>query len=147
VRTPTAFGPGTFRTRLKAAAAPSSLTGFFLYAPPDYASEVDIEILNDGTRRAILSVWLEGASGHSAEVKLPFDPADGVHRYVIEWRAAEVALFADDSRLARWTTRLPAAPMRAKVNVWWPTWLACTPASGLELVVDGVRIDAKPHRP
>lgn len=139
---------GRFEARMRTPRAPGSISAFFLYADnPAGSDEVDIEILNDGTRRAILSVWLEGAAGHSAEVKLPFDPADGVHRYAIEWRAAEVALYADDSRLARWTTRLPAAPMRAMVNVWWPTWLTCAPGPGLELVVDGVRIDAEPHRP
>jgi hypothetical protein len=48
------------RARLKVSSAPSSLTGFFLYAPPDYESEIDIEILNDASGTAWFPAWLAG---------------------------------------------------------------------------------------
>ena len=35
VRTTALYRTGTYRARIRAAATPSSLTGFFLYAPPD----------------------------------------------------------------------------------------------------------------
>ena len=44
IRSTLQYRSGVVRSRIRVANAPSSLTGFFLYAAPDYASEIDIEI-------------------------------------------------------------------------------------------------------
>src|SRR5690349_24899452 len=43
IRSTATFSSGVAAARLQTPNAPSSITGFFLYAPPDYASETDIE--------------------------------------------------------------------------------------------------------
>jgi endo-1,3-1,4-beta-glycanase ExoK len=55
IRTGSAYRAGTFSARIRAARAPSSITGLFLYAPPDYASEIDIEIFNDPAGTLLLT--------------------------------------------------------------------------------------------
>ena len=60
VRTTSLYRFGSFRARMKVANAPSSLTAFFLYKAPDYQSELDIEILSQGSR-GILGVGGEEA--------------------------------------------------------------------------------------
>jgi endo-1,3-1,4-beta-glycanase ExoK len=44
---------------------PSSITGFFRYEPPDFESEIDVEIYNDSSRRVLFTTyagpqWLSG---------------------------------------------------------------------------------------
>ena len=45
------YGYGSYSARMKLPDALASIAGFFLYQPPDYASEIDIEIYN-AIRRA-----------------------------------------------------------------------------------------------
>jgi endo-1,3-1,4-beta-glycanase ExoK len=47
VRTQSTYRYGSYRARIQVADAPSSITGFFLYAPPDYESEIDVELFNE----------------------------------------------------------------------------------------------------
>ena len=54
IRSALQYRSGVVRSRIRVANAPSSLTGFFLYAAPDYASEIDIEIMNDRTGTVLL---------------------------------------------------------------------------------------------
>src|SRR5690349_20114457 len=42
IRSTDTYATGVVRARMQVADAPSSITGFFLYAAPDYASEIDI---------------------------------------------------------------------------------------------------------
>lgn len=110
--------------RMRTPNAPGSLSALFFYADtPGDNDEIDIEIYNDGTRRVLLSVWIAGKSAHSAELKLPFDPAGGMHDYAIDWSERALAFYADDRQLARWTDRFPKEPMRVMSNLWWATWL------------------------
>jgi beta-glucanase (GH16 family) len=51
IRSNVLYGYGTYSARMKLPNAQSSITGFFLYEPPDYASEIDVEIYNDSSRR------------------------------------------------------------------------------------------------
>ncbi len=55
------YGYGSYAARIKVPNAPSSITGFFLYEPPDHASEIDIEIYNDSSRKIIFSTYAGGA--------------------------------------------------------------------------------------
>jgi hypothetical protein len=52
------YGQGTYVARIKVPNSLSSITGFFLYEPPDYASEIDVEIYNDTSRRIMFSTYV-----------------------------------------------------------------------------------------
>lgn len=125
VRTRDAWRTGSFSAVLRAAAAPGSLTALFLYAPPDYASEVDVELV--GTD-ALLSTYAGGAQTHTTQVPLGFDPAAGFHAYRIELGHGTVAFAVDGVTRAAWSTGVPAAPMSLYLNAWFPAWLTGGPA-------------------
>ena len=59
------YGYGSYTARMKVPDAPSSITGFFLYEPPDYASEIDIEIYNDTSRRIIRHLLRRASDPHA----------------------------------------------------------------------------------
>ena len=141
VRTRAGLGPGTFRARLKAADAPSSLTGFFLYAPPDYASEIDFEIRDDRTGTAMLSTYAGGRQTHTETIGLGFDPTAAFHVYEIALDRNAVTFRVDGRALRTWRNGVPRAPMPLYLNAWYPTWLAGTPApSGAATLVDSVAV-------
>jgi endo-1,3-1,4-beta-glycanase ExoK len=138
VRTNAPWGAGTFRARIKAAAAPSSLTGFFLYAPPDYQSEVDIELV--GTT-VLLSTYAGGTQTHTETRPLGFDPTAAFHDYEIELARRSVTFRVDGVALRTWKNGLPKAPMALYVNTWFPTWLGGLPSSTTAAtLVDSVTI-------
>lgn len=148
IRTAHRHGHGRYTARLKTPRAPGSLTAFFLYE--DVAGgndEIDIEILNDGSRRVLLSAWVGGEQTRTATVLLPFDPAAGFHDYTIDHRPGELRLEADGRLLARWTGGLPARPMRVSVNAWWPAWLSCDPAADRAVEVERIAFRRRPPVP
>lgn len=125
LRTVGRVGHGRYTARLRAPDAPGSFTAFFLYQDvPEGNDEIDIEIFNDGTRRALLNAWVGGELVNQAEVVLPFDPATGFHDYTIDHRPDLLTFSADGTELARFTDRLPGAPMKVMLNAWWPKWLS-----------------------
>ena len=140
VRTARTWGAGTFRARIKAAAAPSSLTGFFLYSPPDYESEVDIEIVRD---TVLLSTYAGGAQTHTETRALGFDPTAAFHDYEIELTRHSVTFRVDGRALRTWKTGVPKAPMALYLNAWFPTWLGGeTSAAAVATLVDDVTVSA-----
>jgi endo-1,3-1,4-beta-glycanase ExoK len=144
VRTATAWGPGTFRARLKAAAAPTSLTGFFLYAPPDYESEIDIEVLNDPSGTVLLSTYASGAQTHTETRPLGFDPTAAFHDYEIELARKSVTFRVDGVALRTWKTGVPRARMPLYINAWHPTWLGGVASEpGAATLVDEVSVAAQ----
>ena len=121
---------GEFAVRLRTPSAPGSLSAVFLYGQDgDESDEIDIELFNDGSRRALLTSWVRGVQRRQAEVVLPFDPAAQAHAYAIRWTPRALVFVADGAALARWADGYPHGPMRAMVNAWWPTWLPCAPAA------------------
>ncbi|MFC5061555.1 glycoside hydrolase family 16 protein [Actinomycetospora atypica] len=116
-----------YRTRLMAAKAPDSVTGFFLYSPPDLAQEVDIELYNraDGTVR--LTTYDAGKMTATRELTLGFDPTAGYHDYAIALTDAGVEFYADDVLLQAWSAGVPTTPMNLYLNVWYPQWLGGVP--------------------
>lgn len=149
VRTSTRFGFGEYSARMRTPNAPGSLSAFFLYADtPGGNDEIDIEIHNDGTHRAILTGWLAGKESKNAEIVLPFDPTAGFHTYTIRWVAEGLTFLADGRELAVWRGRYPRQPMRVMANVWWPTWLTCTPLeSDRELIIESLTLSPAPAKP
>jgi len=127
VRSAAAYRSGRFTARIKAAGAPSSITGFFLYAPPDFASEIDIEILNDRTGTMLLTTYADGRDTHHERRALGFDPTAAAHEYRIDWSRGAAAFAVDGRVLRRWTNGIPTAPMNLYVNAWFPRWLGGIP--------------------
>ncbi|MBA2688171.1 MAG: family 16 glycosylhydrolase [Gemmatimonadaceae bacterium] len=142
VRTRERYLYGEFAARMKTPDAPGSLSALFLYeSAGDESDEIDIEIYNDGSRRALLTAWTGGKTTRSASIVLGFDPAAGYHDYVIRWSKKDLVFLADGVSLARWTRDYPRRPMRVIANVWWPKWLPCveSPATR-ELSIEWVRL-------
>jgi beta-glucanase (GH16 family) len=133
-------GPGIYEVRMRTPLAPGSLSAFFLYEfAPRLNDEIDIEILNDGTRRVLLTTWVRGKQTNSVTLVLPFDPATAFHDYRIEYGSARVAFFADGMLLHQFKTKLPRAQLYVMANTWWPTWLAGPqPAADIATEIDRV---------
>ena len=140
LRTNALYRSGTYRARIRAAAAPSSLTGFFLYAAPDYASEIDIEILNDPSGTVLLSTYADGRQTHTETRSLGFDPTAAFHTYEIDLDRKAVTFRVDGVALRTWRNGVPAAPMALYLNSWFPAWLAGTPSPGAATLVDQVDV-------
>jgi beta-glucanase (GH16 family) len=140
VRTTSLWRTGTYRARLKVAAAPSSLTGFFLYAPPDYESEIDIELLGDASGTVLLSTYARGAQTHTETRRLGFDPTAGFHDYAFTVARKSVTFRVDGVALRTWKTGIPTAPMALYVNAWFPAWLAGVPSPGAATLVDEIAV-------
>ena len=123
VRSLASYRSGRFTARIRVADAPSSITGFFLYAPPDYASEIDIEVLNDATGTLLLTTYAGGRETHHERRSLGFDPTAAPHEYRIDWARGTAAFAVDGRVVRRYAAGVPAAPMNLYVNAWFPRWL------------------------
>jgi endo-1,3-1,4-beta-glycanase ExoK len=140
IRSTGAFTSGTASARLTVPDAPSSITGFFLYAPPDYASEIDIELYNDPSGTVMLSTYAGGSQTHTETRALGFDPTAAPHDYEIKWGAGKVTFRVDGVTLRTWTTGVPTAPMNLFANAWFPAWLGgLAPAETRGAVVEQIR--------
>jgi beta-glucanase (GH16 family) len=134
-------GAGRFSAELRTPGATGSLSAFFLYernAP--HADEIDIEILNDGSRIVLFTVWSAGREiAHTRHV-LPFDPADDFHEYAIVREEAAIRFVVDGVELCACTgDELPRAPLDMRISAWWPAWLVPSPGAGGELTARRVR--------
>ncbi len=118
------YGEGSYSARMKLPNAPSSITGFFLYQAPDYASEIDIEIYNDTSRKVMFSTYSGGSQTHTETMALPFDPTTGFHEYRFDYASGSINFYADGKLMKTWEDGLPSNSMKLYVNAWFPTWLA-----------------------
>ena len=114
---------GSYRVRLKVANAPSSLTAFFLYRPPDYQREIDIELWNDTSRRVMFSTYADGAQTNTRTMLLPFDATADFHEYTIEYRPGSVRFLVDGTLMQRWSRGVTRSSMHVFVTAWFPSWL------------------------
>ena len=131
---------GRYTARIRAAHAPSSITGFVLYRAPDFHSEIDIEIYNDPRGRVDFVVYGSGRKRISRE-RLGFDPTKAFHRYTIVNRPERVNFLVDGRRLHTVRRGLPPASMKLLVNSWFPEWLAGrAPVSDRATLVDWVSV-------
>ena len=137
IRSTLQYRSGVVRARIRVANAPSSLTGFFLYAAPDYASEIDIEVMNDRTGTVLLSTYAGGRQTNTETRRLGFDPTAAAHGYEIAWSAGQVRFTVDGVTLRTWTSGVPTAPMNVYANAWFPAWLdGLAPAGTRATVID-----------
>ena len=131
---------GTYSARMKLPHAPSSITGFFLYRPPDHAREIDIEIYNASSRRIFFTTYAGGRQTHTITKKLPFDPTAGYHTYAFRYVSGAARFYVDGRLMQSWTTGIPSGSMYLYTNLWFPTWLDGTrPNSDRYLMVDSIR--------
>ncbi len=139
IRSTKQYASGVVRSRIRVANAPSSLTGFFLYAAPDYASELDIEIMNDRTGTVLFSTYADGRQTHTETRELGFDPTAAAHSYAIAWGPRHATFTVDGVALRTWTDGVPAAPMNLYANAWFPAWLdGLAPAGTRSTVIDRI---------
>ena len=137
IRSTEPFASGVVRARIAVADAPSSLTGFFLYAPPDHASEIDIEILNDPSGTVLLSTYADGRQTNTETRSLGLDPTAGAHMYEIAWGPGRVTFTVDGTVLRTWADGVPGVPMHLYANAWFPAWLdGIAPAGTRATVID-----------
>jgi len=119
---------GTVEGRLRASAAPGSLTGFFLYEGRGRRNdEVDVELLG-GTRTILFTVWQEDVQVFHSSAELDFDPAAGLHDYRITWTEDRVEWRVDGRLLAHADGLTLGTELHLYVNAWWPTWREGGPA-------------------
>lgn len=146
IRSNELYGHGSYTARMKVPHAPSSITGFFLYEPPDYESEIDIEIFNDSSRRmAIYSSHAGGRQTHTETMSLPFDPTNGFHEYRFEYAPDSLRFYAGGQLMKEWTDGLPATPMRIYANAWFPSWLeGRKPKKDQYVLVDSIQHTQQP---
>lgn len=133
------YTSGVARARMQVADAPSSITGFFLYAAPDYASEIDIEVFNDPSGTVMFSTYAGGRQTHTETQALGFDPTAALHDYEIAWGNGRVTFTVDGVVLRTWTTGVTKLPMNLFANAWFPAWLdGLAPAGRRATVIDEI---------
>jgi hypothetical protein len=123
-----ASGSGRYRARFQAAAAPGSLSAFFLYLHDfrtDSSDELDIELPADPPHRVLLTVWRRGVHEPADQriVDLPFDPTAAVHDYEIVREPGGRVTFAIDDVGMFASTSAPACDLFPMFNAWYPDWL------------------------
>lgn len=128
VKTVAAAPAGVFEARIRVADAPTSVTGLFLYAPPDLAHEIDIELYNQPTGRIRFTTYSGGVLTHTTEQALPFDPTADFHLYGIAQTPAGVEFYVDHALVKAWDGGVPREPMNLYINTWYPQWLTGEPA-------------------
>ncbi len=139
---------GALVARMKTPDAPGSLSALFLFSGESGGNdEIDIEIYNDGSRKATLTSWIADEKRRKADVTLPFDPAADYHEYAILRSTTAVEIFADGKSLARWTGGYSRDPMHALASAWYPSWLEC-PARSTDaaLSLKSIRLPADDGR-
>jgi endo-1,3-1,4-beta-glycanase ExoK len=117
------YGPGFYAARIKVPDAPSSITGFFLYEPPDLESEIDIEIYNDSSGKILFTTYANGEQTHTETMSLPFDPTEDFHDYAFFYDESSISFYVDGELMQEFEGGLPKKRMKLYVNTWFPTWL------------------------
>ena len=117
------YGYGSYTARIKVPDAPGSITGFFLYEPPDFESEIDVEIHNDPEGKILFTTYANGEQTNTETMNLPFDPTKDFHNYGFEYRRDEVLFHIDGRPTKTFKTGIPDRPMNLYVNAWYPEWL------------------------
>ena len=123
IRTRESFQYGQFEAAIKTANAPGSITGFFLYAPPDLYHEIDIEIFNEPESKVLFTIYQDGKVAKQQEYLLPFDPTKEIHHYRIDILPEETRFLIDGELIQLWEGNFSSRPMQLMINSWYPSWL------------------------
>ena len=117
------YSYGSYAASIEAADAPSSIAGFFLYATPDFHTEIDVEIFNDESGRVLFTTYANGEQPNTVEKRLPFDATAGFHEYRIDFYPTKAEFSVDGRLLHTFDEGLPGDSMQLMVNAWYPDWL------------------------
>lgn len=117
------YAYGYFEVRWRVPRGQGVVSGAFTYAGQEgraLPQELDIEILGRDTRTAALSFHV---AGHAREqnVHLPFDAADGLHNFAIEWTPRSVRWYIDDDMVWEADDAIVqhmTKPERIMLNLW-----------------------------
>jgi endo-1,3-1,4-beta-glycanase ExoK len=118
------YGSGFYAARIKVPDAPPSITGFFLYEPPDLESEIDIEIHNDPYDKILFTTYADGEQTHTETMDLPIDPTEGFHDYAFFYDEESITYYVDGEPVQEFEDGLPDERMKLYVNSWFPKWLS-----------------------
>lgn len=116
---------GSYTIRMKAPPASQTYLAPFLWTDPDFHSEIDVEVHNDGSRTTFFNTY-EGPEVDPPDtiqqevVTLPFDPSAGFHDYRWEYASGYVKFYVDDTHYWTVNERIPPSEMHLFVNVHWP---------------------------
>ena len=131
---------GSYRAKMKLPNAPSSITGFFLYRPPDYYYEIDIEVVNDPSGKIWFTTYAEGERSNTHETYLDFDPTKDFYEYRFDFYPGEVSFYVDGELLKTFEEGLPEEPMKLMINSWFPRWLeGITPENDRVTLVEWIK--------
>lgn len=121
------YGPATARLLRGAhqgARRPSSITGFFRYEPPDFESEIDVEIYNDSSRRVLFTTYAGGEQAHTETTELLFDLIQDFHDYAFSYDEDSITFLVDGEPTKELEGGLPDKPMKLYANTSFPQWLS-----------------------
>ncbi|QIN82182.1 family 16 glycosylhydrolase [Rubrobacter tropicus] len=140
IRSNNLYYHGSYAARLKLPNTPGSVTGFFVYRPPDFAREIDIEIPNDSSRRIWFTTHAGGRTTNHVTMRLPFDPTASFHDYAFTYGPGAVRFYVDGKLMKTFNTGLPQNTMYLYTNTWFPTWLdGKKPRRDSYVLVDWIR--------
>ena len=110
--------------RLRTPDAPGSISAFFLYEFVRRRNdEIDIEILNDGSREILFTTWVAGKQTNPRATHTSLRSHGRVPRLpnrVVAWPGT----FPGDGELMQeWKEGVPRDAMYVMSNAWWPVWL------------------------
>jgi beta-glucanase (GH16 family) len=131
---------GTYSARMKLPNAPSSITGFFLYADPSLHNEIDIEIYNEPDGNIIFTTYADGKMQHTTTKELGFDPTADFHEYTFDFYPDRLNFYVDGKLMQTWNEGMTTNSMHLLVNAWYPNWLPGTkPTTDQYLLVDWIK--------
>lgn len=116
---------GIYTVRMKAPPASDTYLAPFLWTDPDFHSEIDIEVHNDGSHKSNFITYegpaIDPSDTHQEHVvTLPFDPSAGFHDYRFDYAPDSVKFYVDGVHYWTVTERIPPSPMFFLVNAHWP---------------------------
>lgn len=118
------YGYGRYEVVMSPAKGQGLISSFFTFTGPyfdDPHDEIDIEFLGRNTRQVELNMFAGGRSQGAKVVDLPFDAADALHLYAIEWFPDEIIWYVDNVVIHRVTSEehtLPSHPGKIMMNLW-----------------------------
>ena len=120
------YGYGTYEVRVRAVAAPGTVTAFFTFTGPPHGpshphDEIDFEFLGKTPRGVFLNYFARGQR-HEQPVKFDFDATAAANDYAFEWTPKSLRWFAN-GRLIREVKAsagadLPTDPQKIYLSIW-----------------------------